>query len=121
MLLSGRNLRKNKCCRLSLVGEESFEEVVDDCDDKEYECHGVPSEAGVSPVFDVILSHIVSQKRPATSRHPSVSEQHYPAPLLFRALRAPNLDEKLIYMLYLRCTAQGAPFASVVTQKGEKK
>ena len=47
---------------------ECLEEVEDDCDDKEYERHGVPSEAGVFPVFDVMSARLMSQKRPATSQ-----------------------------------------------------
>ena len=35
--------------RSFIARNECLEEVVDDCDDEEYECHGVPSEAGVCP------------------------------------------------------------------------
>ena len=41
--------------RLFAARNERLEEVENDCDDKEYERHGVPSEAGVFPVFDVML------------------------------------------------------------------
>ena len=61
--------------RAARVGARSFaarneclEEVEDDCDDKEYERHGVPSEAGFSPVFDVMISLSASQKRPANQK-----------------------------------------------------
>ena len=61
--------------RAARVGARSFaarneclEEVEDDCDDKEYERHGVPSEAGVFPVFDVMISLSASQKRPANQK-----------------------------------------------------
>ena len=54
--------------RLFAARNECLEEVEDDCDDKECERHGVPSEAGVFPVFDVMLAHSMSQKRPATQK-----------------------------------------------------
>ena len=54
--------------RLFAARYEFLEEVEDDCDDKEYERHGVPSEAGVFPVFDVMSARLMSQKRPATQK-----------------------------------------------------
>ena len=54
--------------RLFAARNERLEEVEDDCDDKEYERHGVPSEAGVFPVFDVMSARLMSQKRPATQK-----------------------------------------------------
>ena len=61
--------------RAARVGARSFaarneclEEVEDDCDDEEQECHGVPSEAGVFPVFDVMSARLMPQKRPANQK-----------------------------------------------------
>lgn len=54
--------------RLFAARNECLGEVEDDCDDKEYERHGVPSEAGVFPVFDVMSARLMSQKRPATQK-----------------------------------------------------
>ena len=54
--------------RLFAARNECLEEVEDDCDDKEYERRGVPSEAGVFPVFDVMSARLMSQKRPATPK-----------------------------------------------------
>ena len=54
--------------RLFAARNECLEEVEDDCDDKEYERHGVPSEAGVFPVFDVMSARLMSKKRSATQK-----------------------------------------------------
>ena len=54
--------------RLFAARNECLEEVEDDCDDKEYERHDVPSEAGVFPVFDVMSARLMSQKRPANQK-----------------------------------------------------
>lgn len=54
--------------RLFAARNECLEKVEDDCDYKEYERHGVPSEAGVFPVFDVMSARLMSQKRPATPK-----------------------------------------------------
>lgn len=59
--------------RAARVGARSFaarneclEEVEDDCDDKEYERHGVPSEAGV---FPCLRCHVSTLNVPKTSRN----------------------------------------------------
>ena len=54
--------------RLFAARNERLEEVEDDCDDKEYERHGAPSEMGGAPVFDVMSARLMSQKRSATPK-----------------------------------------------------
>ena len=54
--------------RLFAARNECLEEVEDDCDDKEYERHGVPSEAGVFPCLRCHVARLMSQKRPATPK-----------------------------------------------------
>ena len=43
--------------RSFIARNECLEEVVDDCDDKEYERHGVPSEAGGFPLSSMSCQH----------------------------------------------------------------
>lgn len=52
--------------RLFAARNECLEEVEDDCDDKEYERHGVPSEAGV---FPCLRCHVSTFNVPKTSRN----------------------------------------------------
>lgn len=56
--------------RLFAARNERLEEVEDDCDDKEYECHGFPSETGGSPCLRCHVStlNVPSQKRSATQK-----------------------------------------------------
>ena len=51
--------------RLFAARNECLEEVEDDCDDKEYERHGVPAEAGV---FPCLRCHVSTLNVPKTSR-----------------------------------------------------
>ena len=54
--------------RLFAAQNERLEEVEDDCDDKEYECHGVPSEAGGVPCLRCHVSTLNVPKCPATQK-----------------------------------------------------
>ena len=52
--------------RLLAARNERLEEVEDDCDDKEYERHGGPSEAGV---FPCLRCHVSTLNVPKTFRN----------------------------------------------------
>ena len=52
--------------RLFAARNECLGEVEDDCDDKEYERHGVPSESGV---FPCLRCHVSTLSVPKTSRN----------------------------------------------------